>query len=144
NRGELVAAYILPIGKFSPVPAEAAAAAPSSPAARLEQGEKSFVVRAQDSYWEFDRKTGLLVAGGKSRQTASVVGGPYLAITPLELAPFGQISGPNVTLQPPVMNWAASNVNAQLEDGSVVIRASGSSPEYSGAYTARIDGSGRL
>ncbi len=144
NRGELVDAYILPIGKVSPVPAEAAAAAPSSSAARLEQGEKSFVVRAQDRYWEFDRKTGLLVAGGKSRQTASVVGGPYLAITPLELAPFGQISGPNVTLQPPVMNWAASNVEAQVEDGSVVIRAKGSYPEYSGSFTARIDGSGRL
>jgi beta-galactosidase len=144
NRGELVDAYILPIGKVSPVPAEAAAAAPSSSAARLEQGEKSFVVRAQDSYWEFDRKTGLLVAGGKSRQTASVVGGPYLAITPLELAPFGQISGPNVTLQPPVMNWTTSNVEAQVEGCSVVIRASGSYPDYSGAYTARIDGSGRL
>ena len=143
NRGELVDAYILPIGKVSPVPAEAAAA-PSSSAARLEQGEKSFIVRAQDSYWEFDRKTGLLVAGGKSTRPASVVGGPYLAITPLELAPFGQISGPNVTLQPPVMNWVASNVEAQFEDGSVIIRASGSYPDYSGVYTARIDGSGRL
>lgn len=144
NRGELVDVYILPIGKGSPVPPEAAAAAPSGPAPRLEQGEKSFVVRAQDCYWEFDRKTGLLIAGGKSRQTASVVGGPYLAITPPELAGFGQISGPNVTLQPPVMNWVASKVEAQTEDGSVVIRASGSYPEYSGVYTARIGGVGRL
>jgi hypothetical protein len=144
NRGELVDAYILPIGKVSPVPAEEAAAAPSSSAPRLEQGEKSFVVRAQDRYWEFDRKTGLLVAGGKSRQTASVVGGPSLAITPLELAGFGQISGPNLALQPPVMTWVASNVKAQVEDGSVVIRATGSYPDYSGVYTARIDGAGRL
>ena len=144
NRGELVDAYILPIGKVSPVPAEAAAAAPTGPAARLERGEKSFIVRAQDSYWEFDRKTGLLIAGGKSTRPASVVGGPYLAITPLELAPFGQISGPNVTLQPPVMAWVSSNVEAQAEDGAVVIRASGSYPDYSGGYTARIDGSGRL
>jgi hypothetical protein len=144
NRGELVDAYILPIADGSPAPTEVAAATPSSPAPHLEQNEKSFIVHAQDSYWEFDRKTGLLVAGGRSRQTAAVVGGPYLAITPLELAGFSQISGPNVTLQPPVMNWTASKVEAQMENGSVVIRASGSYPEYSGVYTARIDGSGRL
>ena len=143
NRGELVDAYILPIGNAAPAPAEATAA-PSGSAPRLKQGENSFIVRAQDSYWEFDRKTGLLVAGGKSTQPASVVGGPTLAITPLELAGFGQISGPNVTLQPPVMNWVASKVEAQAEDGSIVIRASGSYPEYAGTYTARIDGSGRL
>jgi hypothetical protein len=144
NRGELVDAYILPIGNGNPAPAEAAAAPPSSPAPSLEQSDKSFIVRAQDSYWEFDRKTGLLVAGGPSTRAASVVGGPTLAITPLELAGFGQISGPNVPLQPPVMNWVASKVEAQVEDGSVVIRAGGSYPEYSGAFTARIDGVGRL
>jgi hypothetical protein len=144
NRGELVDAYILPIGNAHPVHAEAAAATPAVSAARLEQGEKSFVVRVQDCYWEFDRKTGLLAAAAKSHSAASVVGGPYLAITPLELAPFSQISGPNVTLQPLVMNWVASSVEAQVEDGSVVIRASGSYPEYSGGYTASVDGSGRL
>jgi hypothetical protein len=31
-----------------------------------------------------------------------------------------------------------------MEDGSVVIRATGSYPDYSGVYTARIDPSGRL
>ena len=144
NGAELVDAYDLPIGNGNPVPAEAAAATPSGSEARLEQGEKSFVVRAQDCYWEFDRKTGLLVAGGKSGSAALVVGGPYLAITPLELAPFSQISGPNLTLQPPVMNWLSSSVQAQVVAGSVVIRASGSYPDYSGGYTARIDGSGRL
>jgi len=142
--GELVDAYILLIGSGNPAHAELAAATPSGSEARLEQGEKFFVVRAQDSYWEFDRKTGLLAAGGKARGEALVVGGPYLAITPLELAPFSQISGPNVTLQPPVMPWVASSVQAQVEDGSVVIRSSGSYPDYSGGYTARIDGSGRL
>src|ERR1019366_702523 len=45
NRAELVDAYILPVGSGSPVRAEAAAAAPSSSAPRLEQGEKSLVVR---------------------------------------------------------------------------------------------------
>jgi hypothetical protein len=144
NRGELVDAYILPIADGTPAPTELAAATPSSPAPRLEQNEKSFIVRAQDSYWEFDRKTGLLVAGGKPRQTASVVGGPSLAITPLELAGFSQISGPNVTLQPPAMNWTASKVEAEADNGTVVIRAGGNYPEYSGVYTARIDGSGRL
>ena len=144
NRGELVDAYILPIGNSSPKLVETAAATPSDAAPRLGQNEKSFIVRAQDSYWEFDRKTGLLVAGGQSRRPASVVGGPYLAITPLELAPFGQISGPNATLQPSVMNWTASKVEAKVEDGTVVIRATGNYPEYSGGYTAHIDGSGRL
>lgn len=144
NRGELVDAYILPLGNGAPAHAEAAAAAPTAPAPRLQQDQKSFVVRAGDSYWEFDRQTGLLVAAARSRRAASVVGGPYLAITPLELAPFGQISGPIVPLQPPVMNWVASKVEAQTEDSSVVIRASGSYPEYSGVYTARIDASGRL
>ncbi len=144
NRGELVDAYILPIGKVVPASAQAADTTPSSPAASLELNGKSFIVRAKDCYWEFDRKTGMLVAGGRPRQTASVVGGPSLAITPLELAGFSQISGPNVTLQPPVMNWTASKVEAQVEGGSVVIRASGSYPEYSGVYTARVDGAGRL
>ena len=144
NRGELVDAYILPIENGNPAHADAPAAAPSSSIPRLEQNEKSLIVRAQDCYWEFDRKTGLLVAGGKSRHTSSVVGGPYLAITPLELAPFGQISGPNATLQPPVMNWVTSKVEAQVDGGSVVISATGGYPEYSGSYTARIDGSGRL
>jgi hypothetical protein len=144
NRGELVDAYVLPMGSGNPVHADAAAATPSGSETRLEQGEKSIVVRAEDCYWEFDRKTGLLVAGGKSRSAALVVGGPYLAITPLELAPFSQISGPNLTLQPPVMNWVASSVQAQVEDGSVVICTSGSYPDYSGGYTDRIDGSGRL
>jgi hypothetical protein len=144
NGTELVDAYVLPIGHGNPVQVEAATATPSGSEARLEQGEKSFVVRAQDCYWEFDRKTGLLVGGGKSSSAASVVGGPYLAVTPLELAPFSQISGPNVTLQPPLTNWVASSVQARLVDGSVVIRASGSYPDYSGGYTARIDGSGRL
>ena len=144
NRGELVDAYILPVGNGSPAHGDVAAAPPSGPAPRFEQNEKSVIVRAHDSYWEFDRKTGLLVAGGKSRQPASVVGGPYLAVTPLELAPFGQISGPNVTLQPPLMNWASSKVEAHVENESVVIRASGSYPDYSGVFTARIDASGRL
>jgi len=144
NRGELVDAYILPIGNASPLPAETTAAPPSPSAPRLEQNEKSFIVRANNAYWEFDRKTGLLVAGGQSPRAASVVGGPSLAITPLELAPFGQISGPNVPLQPPAMNWVASKVEAQVEAGSVVLRATGSYPDYSGAYTARIDGAGRL
>jgi len=143
NRGELVDAYILPVGKGLAA-AEAAGNAPSGTAPRLERGESSFMVRTQGSYWEFDRKSGLLMAGGDSTRPASVVGGPYLAITPLELAGFGQISGPNVALEPPVMNWNASSVEAKLEDGSVVIRASGSYPEYSGSYTARIDGSGHL
>jgi hypothetical protein len=143
NRGELVDGYDLPVGDGNPAEAEAA---PGEEQIRpnLEQSEKSYIVRSGSSYWEFDRKTGLLVAGGKSCNAASEVGGPYLAVTPLELAPFSQISGPNVALQPPLMNWTASSVAAQVEGGSVLIRTTGNYPDYAGGYTVRIDGTGSL
>ncbi len=144
NRGELEDAYDLPIGSVKPERVESAREGQATSAPFLDQGEKSIVVRAKDSYWEFDRKTGLLLAGGKSRQAASAVGGPYLAVTPLELAPFSQISGPNVALQPPVMNWVASSVSAQMRDASVLIETRGNYPEYSGGYALSVDGSGGL
>lgn len=144
NRGELVDAYVLTLANRSPAQSEPASAPSSAATPSLEQDEKSIVVRAGESYWEFDRKTGLLVAGARSMQPAALLGGPHLAITPLELAGFSQISGPSLTLQPPIMDWVASKVEAQIENGTVVVRSTGRYPEYIGGYTARVDSAGHL
>lgn len=144
NREELVDAYDLPVDQGKAAESGGRPEAPPAPTPFLEQTQKSFIVRAQGSYWEFDRQTGLLVAGSKSHAAASAVGGPSLAVTPLELAPFSQISGPVATLQPPLMSWAASSVTAQVEDSSVLIQMTGNYPEYQGSYTVRVDGTGGL
>ena len=146
NRGELVDAYVLPVGhrKVEEKTGERLGTPQESPP-QFEETEKSITVRGRDLYWEFDRKTGLVVAGGMAGVSTSIIGGPYLAVTPLELDPCcPQIAGPVAPLQPPIMPWSASSVTAQMEGTSVLIRITGDYPEYRGGYTIRFDRSGRI
>jgi hypothetical protein len=146
NREELVDAYDLPVGdrKAEEKTGERLEAAQQS-APQFEETEKSITVRGRGLYWEFDRRTGLVVAGGTPGASASIMGGPYLAVTPLEVDPCcPQIVGPVTPLQPPIMPWTTSSVTAQMEGTSVLIRITGTYPEYRGDYTIRLDPSRRV
>jgi len=142
--GELVDAYKLAVGNRS---VERKAEAPlSGVAPHLEPAPQSILVRASDFYWMVDPKTNMMVAG-PLHSPASMVGGPYLAVTPLEIPPFDYpyIGADSFTvLQPIPMSWTSSKVQTETEGAEVLIRATGRYEQFNGGYTIRLDNSGGM
>jgi hypothetical protein len=140
-RGAPIDAYDIVLGERRPEPPPFRNPAPGP--VRLESGPDAFIARGEGFSWRIDRRTGAIlraeVDGGQV-----VCGGPALMLLP-------QTTGPCVTdfsLDVPPFNdvcaeWAASGVDARLEDGAAVITVQGRYAEASGGYTIRLDGAGR-
>jgi hypothetical protein len=143
NGGELVDAYRLTFGNR--IDNKAQAPLPRA-APHLETSPKSIVVRGPDFYCTLDPDTNMIVAG-PSRSSASIVGGPYLAVTPLEIPLFDYpyIEPDSFTvLQPVPMSWTSSQVETQAQPGAAVIQAKGHYENFDGGYTLRLDDRGSI
>lgn len=140
----MVDAYKLQVSKFR-VGKKAEAPSSGIPL-HLEQGPNSIVVRGSRFFWSFDPQTNMILAGA-ARSSASIVGGPYLAVTPLEIPPFDYpYIGPDsfTVLQPIPMSWISSKVEAQIHEGAALIRATGHYEHFDGGYAIRLDDSGGM
>jgi beta-galactosidase len=142
HNGDLVDAY-----RLVDASREQRATSSSLPGAAplLEQTEKSIRVEGRGSYWEFDRRTGMIIAGQSGRSSSAVIGGPFLAVTP-DQAPSccSQIAGPVEPLQPAIMSWTPTAVTAHLDGKSVSLSIAGSYPDYRGTYDVNVDPLGNV
>jgi beta-galactosidase len=143
RQGELVDAYRFE-SSATPKPDSAMALRASQSAPLLlEQTGRMIRVRGKNFYWQVDRSNGM-VSAGPSGQSAVIMGGPALAITPAEMSPCcPQLDGPVEPLQPIEMPWKVSEVGVREEGNAVVVVESGSYQDASGTYEMHFEPGGQ-
>ena len=117
----LVDEYNLPIGNANrPLPA------PQGPAPRVTEDDGQIVVAGEAFRLAFSKQTGLITQG-EYRGSTLIIGGPYVNLVGIELAP-----------------WACRSIQARTEGNEAVIDLAGSYGPIEVSFVLRIDGQGLI
>lgn len=145
DRGRLVDIYHLTAGDYLKESSVCKQLKESKFAPVVKQSDKTIQISGKNYFWKIDKNTGMIISGQSNRSDASlIVGGPFLAVTPAEMAKFGRINKKYMPLQPEKMAWKTKEVKVTQENKEVVIDINGSYPEYSGNYQLRFNSLGNL
>ena len=145
-RGFLINVYQLPIGK-PPQLAEVKCGATATGKVKLIQSDDTITIKANQSTWIFNHKTGMIQEAQFGNRTM-LIGGPVLMVLPLKVPARSSICQKHSADIPPFnaacTQWQISSVKAGQTNEGVEIRVNGQYEEAVGTYTMRIDNAGQL